>query len=59
MTAEREQCGDYEIYKEGEWWVVKQISTGVIIGKFLTKDDALEKVAIILQDIDEETESVC
>ena len=60
--SEREQCGDYEIYKDEEsWWVVKNLVTDVIIGKFLKKDDALEKIAAFLQSDDEitETESVC
>ena len=56
-----EQCGDYEIYLEEEWWVVKNTKDNQILGKFLSKDDALDKVAVFLQD-DEgrtESESVC
>jgi hypothetical protein len=59
---EREQCGDFEIYKDEEdWWVVENFITKVIIGKFLKKEDALEKIAAFLQSDDEttETESVC
>ena len=60
--SEREQCGDYEIYQDNEnWWVVKNLVTNVIFGKFLKKDDALEKIAAFLQNSDEitESESVC
>ncbi len=60
--SEREQCGDFEIYQDEEdWWVVKNTITKVIIGKFLKKDDALEKIAAFLQSDDEtaESESVC
>ncbi len=60
--SEREQCGDYEIYQDNEnWWVVKNLVTNVIFGKFLKKDDALEKIAAFLQSSDEitESESVC
>ena len=45
-----EKCGDYEIYLENEWWVVRNTIEDKIIGKFLTKDDALDKVAHFLQD---------
>jgi len=58
----REQCGDYEIYQDDEnWWVVENSKTKVIIGKFLKKDDALEKIAVFLQSDEEstESESVC
>ena len=56
-----EQCGDYEIFFEDDWWVVKNTKEDIIVGKFVSKDDALEKVSSFLQS-DEgriETESVC
>jgi len=60
--SEEEQCGDYVIYMNDEnWWEIRNIKTGIIVGKFQKKEDALEKVAIILQDDEErfESESVC
>ncbi|MBA7551144.1 hypothetical protein ES705_43680 [subsurface metagenome] len=59
--SEREKCGDFEIYFENNWWIVKKISDEKIIGKFLNKDDALSKIASVLQSDEnrEETESVC
>ena len=59
--SEREKCGDFEIYFENDWWIVKKISDEKIIGKFLNKDDALSKIASVLQSDEnrEETESVC
>ena len=60
--AEKEQCGDYEIYLDSEnWWVVKDSESGTVIGKFLKKEDALEKIAAFLQKDSEasESESVC
>ena len=59
--SEREKCGDFEIYFENDWWIVKRISDEKIIGKFLNKDDALSKIASVLQSDEnrEETESVC
>lgn len=59
--SEREKCGDFEIYFENNWWIVKRISDEKIIGKFLNKDDALSKIASVLQSDEnrEETESVC
>ena len=59
--SEREKCGDFEIYFENGWWIVKKISDEKIIGKFLNKDDALSKIASVLQSDEnrEETESVC
>lgn len=58
---ERETCGDFEIYFENGWWIVKKISDEKIIGKFLNKDDAISKIASVLQSDEdrEETESVC
>ena len=58
----REQCGDYEIYQTDDgWWEVKKITTDTIIGKFQKKEDALEKIAVFLQDDEEriQEESVC
>ncbi len=59
--SEREICGDFEIYFENDWWIVKKISDEKIIGRFLNKDDALSKIASVLQSDEnrEETESVC
>ena len=59
--SEREKCGDFEIYFENDWWIVKKISDEKIIGKFLNKDDALSKIASVLQSDEnrEEKESVC
>ncbi len=59
--SEREKCGDFEIYFENNWWIIKKISDEKIIGKFLNKDDALSKIASVLQSDEnrEETESVC
>ncbi|MHA1347971.1 MAG: hypothetical protein ACTSVO_09650 [Candidatus Heimdallarchaeaceae archaeon] len=56
-----EKCGDYEIYLEDDWWVVKNTKENKIIGKFISKDAALDKVAVFLQDEEgrTETESVC
>ena len=59
--SDTEKCGDYEIFRENDWWIVKNILDGTIVGKFLSKEDALDKVAKFLQDDIErtETESVC
>lgn len=59
--SEREKCGDFEIYFENDWWIVKKISDEKIIGRFLNKDDALSKIASVLQSDEnrEEKESVC
>lgn len=55
------ECGDFEIYLENDWWIIRHKETGEELGKFLTKDDALDKAASFLQDDDEreEYESVC
>ncbi|MHA1953700.1 MAG: hypothetical protein ACW96U_07130 [Candidatus Heimdallarchaeaceae archaeon] len=61
MTKE-EQCGDYIVYfTDDDWWEVRNSKTGIIIGKFKKKEDALEKIALILQEDEErlESESVC
>ncbi len=60
--SEREQCGDFEIYLDNEdWWVIKNLISGTILGKFLKKEDALDKIAAFLQSDEErtESESVC
>ena len=60
--SSNERCGDYEIYKNEEgWWIVKNVISLEIIGKFLKKDDALEKIAAFMQEDEtrEESESVC
>jgi hypothetical protein len=60
--SDEEQCGDYLIYlNEEKWWEIRNIRTGIIIGKFQKKEDALEKIATILQDDEDrlESESVC
>ncbi|MCE7747668.1 MAG: hypothetical protein GPJ51_04685 [Candidatus Heimdallarchaeota archaeon] len=60
--SEREQCGDFEIYLDNEdWWVIKNSISGTILGKFLKKEDALDKIAAFLQSDEErtESESVC
>ncbi|MHA1685882.1 MAG: hypothetical protein ACTSYD_05650 [Candidatus Heimdallarchaeaceae archaeon] len=58
--TEREKCGDFEIYFENGWWVVENSITGEIIGRFVNKEDALDKIARYFQeDYDETVESVC
>ncbi len=60
--SEKEICGNYEIFKnEEDWWVVKNINSGNIIGRFQKKEDALEKIALFLKNEEEreESESVC
>ncbi len=57
--SDREVCGDFEVYFDDGWWVVKRISTGTIFGKFISHEDAMDKVALIMQDEGDETESVC
>ena len=59
--SDAEKCGDYEIYLENDWWVVKNTKENKIIGKFISKDAALDKVAVFLRDEKGrmETESVC
>ncbi|MCK4896723.1 MAG: hypothetical protein KAS47_07935 [Candidatus Heimdallarchaeota archaeon] len=59
--SDEEKCGDYEVYLENDWWVVKNTKENKIIGKFISKDAALDKVAVFLQDEKGrmETESVC
>ena len=60
--ANEKQCGDYIIYMtDDDWWEVRNSKTGIIVGKFKKKDDALEKIALILQEDEDrlETESVC
>ncbi len=59
--SDTEKCGDYEIYLENNWWVVKNTKENKIIGKFISKEVALGKVAVFLQDEEGrmETESVC
>lgn len=58
--SEREECGDFEVYFEDGWWVVKNTVTGEIVGRFINKEDALEKIARFFQeDYEEEVESVC
>ena len=60
--ANEEKCGDYIIYlTDDDWWEVRNSKTGIIIGKFKKKEDALEKIALILQEDEErlESESVC
>lgn len=60
--SEKETIGDFEIFKNEEgWWVVKNTNSGKIIGKFQRKEDALEKIALFLQNEEErsESESVC
>jgi len=60
--SDKETCGDFEIYQNEEnWWVVRNIIENKIIGKFKNKEDALEKIAIFLQDDQErlESESTC
>jgi len=60
--ANNEQCGDYIIYMtDDDWWEVRNSKTGIIVGKFQKKDDALEKIALILQEDEDrlESESVC
>lgn len=59
--SDAEKCGDYEVYLENDWWVVKNTKENKIIGKFISKDAALDKVAVFLQDEKGrmETESVC
>ncbi|MHA1305296.1 MAG: hypothetical protein ACTSQE_05230 [Candidatus Heimdallarchaeaceae archaeon] len=54
--SEREQCGDYEIFQDEEdgWWTVRNIKTGVILGKFMKKADALEKIAVFFREEGEE-----
>ena len=58
---EKEQCGDYEVFLENDWWVVRNTKENRIIGKFITKEDALEKIANFLRSVEgrEESESVC
>ncbi|MFW9853028.1 MAG: hypothetical protein ACFFDS_08800 [Candidatus Thorarchaeota archaeon] len=60
--SDKETCGDFEIYKnEGNLWIVKDTRDNKIIGKFQNKEDALEKIAVFLQDNEErlESESTC
>ncbi len=62
--ADSEKCGKYEIYEDESdgWWVVKDTTTGDIMGKFISKDDALNKVALFMDDdddSDDESGSVC
>ena len=60
--SDKETCGDFEIYEnEGNWWIVKDTRDDKIIGKFQNKEDALEKIAVFLQDDEErlESESTC
>ncbi len=60
--SERETCGDFEIFRdENDWWIVKNSLSEEIIGKFQSKNEALEKVASILQSEEDrsESESVC
>ena len=60
--SDKETCGDFKIYKDEEnWWVVKDTRKNKIVGKFQNKDDALEKIAVFLQDDEErlESESTC
>lgn len=60
--SDEEKCGDYLIYRtEDNWWEVRNTKTGIIVGKFQKKEDALEKIAMILQDDEDrlESESVC
>ena len=60
--SEKEKCGDFEIFKdENGWWVVENSITKEIIGKFQKKDDALNKIALLLQSDEDrsENESVC
>ncbi|GAH54050.1 unnamed protein product [marine sediment metagenome] len=60
--ANEEQCGDYIIYMtDDDLWEVRNSKTGIIVGKFKKKDDALEKIALILQEDEDrlESESVC
>lgn len=60
--SNEEQCGDFIIYlTEENWWEIRNSKTGNIIGKFRKKEDALEKIALILQDDEDrlESESVC
>ena len=59
--SDTEKCGDYEIYLENDWWIVKNTKENKIIGKFISKDTALDKVAAFLKDEEGrmETESVC
>ncbi|NPD87609.1 MAG: hypothetical protein HGN29_02730 [Asgard group archaeon] len=57
-----DQCGDYVVYMTDDgWWEVRNSKTGIIIGKFQKKNDAIEKIALILQDDEDrlESESVC
>ena len=56
----KEKCGDFEIYEEEGWWVIRNVKSEKIIGKFLSKNDALDKVAAFFQeeeDIEEDIES--
>ena len=60
--SDKEKCGDFEIFKdENGWWIVENSISKDIIGKFQNKDDALNKIATILQNDEErsENESVC
>ena len=60
--ANEKQCGDCIIYMtDDDWWEVRNSKTGIIVGKFQKKDDALEKIALILQEDEDrlESESVC
>ena len=60
--SEKEKCGDFEIFKDEDgWWVVENSITKEIIGKFQKKDDALNKIALLLQSDEDrsENESVC
>ncbi len=60
--SNEEECGDYLIYlTDDNWWEVRNSKTGIIVGKFQKKEDALEKIALILQDDEDrlESESVC
>lgn len=60
--SERERCGDYEIYLDDEGkWIVENSITKDIIGKFQSKNKALQEIASLIQSDEDriETESVC
>ena len=60
--SEREKCGEYEIFKDDEdRWIVEHSITKEVIGQYHNKNDALKKVASILQSDEDRSEgkSVC